>query len=174
MIDARRVDFVALPVSDLARADAFYGETVGLWRNPHTSGEKWVEYETGNLTLGLSMYGGSIAFGVDDVEARRTKLEEAGVEFPGDYDVGHRNVGIEVSGPGGRRDSQRGLPPRPRRCGPSRSAPPPARSSARPRSCSSATGPTRYRVECWRSFATYVHGFLCEAARIHARREADR
>ena len=89
MIDARRVDFVALPVSDLARADAFYGETLGLWRNPHTSGEKWVEYETGNLTLGLSMYGGSIAFGVDDVEARRTKLEEAEVEFPGEsFDSG--------------------------------------------------------------------------------------
>ncbi len=89
MIDARRVDFVALPVSDLGRADAFYGETLGLWRNPHTSGEKWVEYETGNLTLGLSMYGGSIAFGVDDVEARRAKLEEAGVEFPGEsFDSG--------------------------------------------------------------------------------------
>ncbi len=89
MIDARRVDFVALPVSDLGRADAFYGETLGLWRNPHTSGEKWVEYETGNLTLGLSMYGGSIAFGVDDVEARRTKLEEAGVEFSGEsFDSG--------------------------------------------------------------------------------------
>ena len=69
MIDTQRVDFVALPVSDLGRADAFYGETLGLARNPHTSGEKWVEYETGNLTLGLSMFGGCIAFGVDDVEA---------------------------------------------------------------------------------------------------------
>ena len=71
MIDARRVDFVALPVSDLGRADAFYGETLGLARNPNTSGERWVEYETGNLTLGLSMFGGSIAFGVDDVAAGR-------------------------------------------------------------------------------------------------------
>jgi len=26
-------------------------------------------------------------------------------------------------------------------------------------------GPASYRVECWRSYATYVHGFLCEAAR---------
>ena len=35
------------------------------------------------------MYGGSIAFGVDDVEARRTKLEGAGVEFPGEsFDSG--------------------------------------------------------------------------------------
>ena len=34
MIDAQRVDFVALPVSDLGRADEFYGETLGLERNP--------------------------------------------------------------------------------------------------------------------------------------------
>jgi catechol 2,3-dioxygenase-like lactoylglutathione lyase family enzyme len=89
VIDARRVDFVALPVSDLARADAFYGETLGLPRNPNTSGERWVEYETGNLTLGLSMYGGSIAFGVHDVAAVRATLENAGVEFHGDtFDSG--------------------------------------------------------------------------------------
>ena len=55
MIDARRVDFIAIPVSDLARADQFYGETLGLARNPNSSGERWVEYETGNLTLALSM-----------------------------------------------------------------------------------------------------------------------
>jgi catechol 2,3-dioxygenase-like lactoylglutathione lyase family enzyme len=89
VIDARRVDFVALPVSDPGRADAFYGETLGLWRNPHTSGERWVEYETGNLTLGLSMFGGAIAFGVDDVAAGRATLEGAGVEFDGEsFDSG--------------------------------------------------------------------------------------
>jgi catechol 2,3-dioxygenase-like lactoylglutathione lyase family enzyme len=89
VIDARRVDFVALPVSDLGRADAFYGETLGLPRNPNTSGERWVEYETGNLTLGLSMYGGAIAFGVDDVAAGRATMEDAGVEFDGEtFDSG--------------------------------------------------------------------------------------
>ncbi|MGH3142024.1 MAG: VOC family protein, partial [Gaiellales bacterium] len=80
MIDARRVDFVALPVADLGRADAFYGETLGLARNPNNSGERWVEYETGNLTLALSTFGGCIAFGVDDVKAGRAKLEGTGVE----------------------------------------------------------------------------------------------
>jgi catechol 2,3-dioxygenase-like lactoylglutathione lyase family enzyme len=81
VIDARRVDFVALPVEDLQRADEFYGGTLGLARNPHSSGERWVEYETGNLTLALSMYGGGVAFRVDDVHAARQTLEEAGVEF---------------------------------------------------------------------------------------------
>ena len=81
MIDAKRVDFIAVPVSDLAGADEFYGQTLGLGRNPNTSGERWVEYETGNLTIALSAYGGAIGIGVPDVDAARRKVEEAGVEF---------------------------------------------------------------------------------------------
>jgi predicted enzyme related to lactoylglutathione lyase len=82
LIDAQRVDFVAVPVADLSRGDAFYGETLGLARNPKSSGERWVEYETGNLTLALSIFGGGIAVGVPDVGEARSTLEEAGVEFP--------------------------------------------------------------------------------------------
>lgn len=89
MIEAGRVDFVAVPVEDLGRADAFYGETLGLARNPHASGERWVEYETGNLTIALSSYGGCVALGVDDVEAARAKLEGVGVGFEGEtFDSG--------------------------------------------------------------------------------------
>ena len=76
-----RVDFVAVPVEDLKRADAFYGETLGLARNPHSSSESWVEYETGNLTIALSKFGGALAFGVSDVGGAREELEGAGVEF---------------------------------------------------------------------------------------------
>ena len=36
MIDVQRVDFVAVPVEDLGRADAFYGETLGLARNENS------------------------------------------------------------------------------------------------------------------------------------------
>jgi catechol 2,3-dioxygenase-like lactoylglutathione lyase family enzyme len=68
-------------VDDLARADTFYGETLGLARNPHTSGERWVEYETGNLTIALSMYGGVLAFRVPDVAGARAELEEGGTSF---------------------------------------------------------------------------------------------
>ena len=82
MIDAQRVDFVAVPVADLARADDFYGATLGLARNQNSSGERWVEYETGNLTLALSTFGGGIAIGVPDVDEARATLEHAGVEFP--------------------------------------------------------------------------------------------
>ena len=95
MIDARRVDFIGVPVQDLARADSFYGEKLGLRRNPN-SGERWVEYETGNVTIALispeamgpgfeaKPHSMPIALGVDDVAESRRKLEAAGVEFGGD------------------------------------------------------------------------------------------
>src|SRR4029453_1695741 len=81
LMEVTRVDFIALPVEDLARADAFYGETLGLARNAHNSGERWVEYETGNLTLALSMYGGGLALRVPDVGGARSELEGQGTEF---------------------------------------------------------------------------------------------
>src|SRR5262249_14916708 len=81
LIDARRVDFIAVPVSDLSGSDEFYGEVLGLMRNPDSSGERWVEYETGNLTIALSMYGGGIGLGASDLSEARGKLEDAGVEF---------------------------------------------------------------------------------------------
>ena len=85
----QRIDFIALPVEDLARADAFYGETLGLARNPKSSGDRWVEYETGNVTLALSTFGGSLALGVSDVGDARKELEHEDVEFAMDtFDTG--------------------------------------------------------------------------------------
>ena len=89
MIDVRRIDFVAMGIGDLGRSDAFYGETLALARNANSSGDRWVEYETGNLTVALSQFGGAIAIGVDDVDAARATLEDAGVEFHGEtFDSG--------------------------------------------------------------------------------------
>ena len=102
-MEVTRVDFIALPVEDLARADAFYGETLGLARNPHNSGEKWVEYETGNLTLALSMYGGGVALGVPSVDEARAELEQQGQEFAMDtFDSGVCN-GAPFADPDGNR-----------------------------------------------------------------------
>jgi len=84
-----RIDFIALPVEDLARADEFYGETLGLARNPKSSGERWVEYETGNLTVALSTFGGTVALGVPDVGEARQELEQRDVQFAMDtFDSG--------------------------------------------------------------------------------------
>jgi predicted enzyme related to lactoylglutathione lyase len=93
VIAAERADFISVPVSDLARAEEFYGQTLGLPRNPN-SGDRWVEYELGNVTLALvsSAVRGPdfeprphqmpIALRVADVEEAMRKLEAAGVEFP--------------------------------------------------------------------------------------------
>ena len=88
MIQVGHVDFIAQPVSDLKRAEEFYGGILGLMRNPG-SGERWVEYETGNLTLGLSTFGGGVALRVHDVEQARRELEQNGVKFSMDtFDSG--------------------------------------------------------------------------------------
>jgi len=88
-MEVTRVDFIALPVEDLARADAFYGETLGLARNPYTSGARWVEYETGNLTLALSTFGGTLALGVQNVREAGDELQQQGTEFAMDtFDSG--------------------------------------------------------------------------------------
>jgi predicted enzyme related to lactoylglutathione lyase len=91
VIGAERVDFVAVPTRDRERAAKFYGETLGLERNPN-SGPQWIEFETSNLTIALLPHeftgrsefvpsSGPIALRVPDVNEARRKLEEAGVDF---------------------------------------------------------------------------------------------
>ena len=53
MIDVQRVDYIRIPVTDMAKANQFYGEVLGLERNPNSPGEDWVEYEAGNVTLAV-------------------------------------------------------------------------------------------------------------------------
>jgi predicted enzyme related to lactoylglutathione lyase len=92
LIDVERADFVSVPTRDLGRAAQFYGETLGLERSRGSS-ERWVEFETGNVSLSLipiEMLArddftpniAPIAIRVPDVAEARRKLEAAGVEFP--------------------------------------------------------------------------------------------
>ena len=87
-----RIDFVAVPTRDRDRAEEFYGATLGLERNPRST-ETWVEYEAPNVTLAFvdpttagqefkTLPPGTIAFRVADVEAAKSELEAADVEFP--------------------------------------------------------------------------------------------
>ena len=102
MIQVGHVDFIAQPVSDLKRAEEFYGGILGLMRNPG-SGDRWVEYETGNLTIALSMYGGTVGLRVEDVADARSALEQDGVEFSMDtFDSGVCN-GAPFTDPDGNR-----------------------------------------------------------------------
>jgi predicted enzyme related to lactoylglutathione lyase len=105
MIDAQRVDFIAVPTRDRERAAKFYGETLGLEKNPNST-EKWIEFETGNVTLAIvvpeeigkefaPLPFASIAIRVPDVDAVRKRLEEAGVEFSMDtFDSGVCNGAV--------------------------------------------------------------------------------
>jgi catechol 2,3-dioxygenase-like lactoylglutathione lyase family enzyme len=97
LIGAVHVDFIAVPVRDLQRADDFYGKTLGLPRSPHSSA-RWVEFDLDNVTLALispEAMGPKflddfqpnkvpIAFRVQNVEATKQELEAAGVEFRGE------------------------------------------------------------------------------------------
>jgi predicted enzyme related to lactoylglutathione lyase len=91
VIGVERTDFVSVLVRDLDRALKFYGETLGLQRNPNAHPD-WPEFETGNLTLAIlrpEQIGRDqftpntmpIALRVPDVAEARAKLEAAGVEF---------------------------------------------------------------------------------------------
>jgi predicted enzyme related to lactoylglutathione lyase len=105
VIDAQRVDFIAVPVEDRERAARFYEETLGLSRNPNST-ESWIEFETGNVTLALvdppsagqpfaPLPFGSIVIRVPDVEAAKAKLQEAGVEVVGEtWDSGVCNGAV--------------------------------------------------------------------------------
>jgi predicted enzyme related to lactoylglutathione lyase len=89
-----RTDFIAVPTKDRERAAAFYGDTLGLTKNPNST-ETWIEFETGNVTLALvtpdaigSEFGplpvGSIVFRVPDVADAKARLEANGIEFFGE------------------------------------------------------------------------------------------
>jgi len=113
LIEAQRVDFIAVPVQDRERAARFYEDTLGLHRNPNSTAT-WVEFETGNVTLALvdppsagqpfvPLPFGSIVIRVPDVAAAKAKLQEAGVEFIGetwDSGVCHGAVFTDSEGNG--------------------------------------------------------------------------
>ena len=50
VLDVQRVDYIRVPVTDMTRANHFYGEVLGLQEDPNSPGDDWVEYEAGNVT----------------------------------------------------------------------------------------------------------------------------
>lgn len=99
MIDVERVDFIRVPVTDMEAANHFYGEVLGLARNPNSSDEDWVEYEVGNVTLAVMtphshdyeftpLPPSTITLRVADVAQAKAKLEAAGIEVAEMWDSG--------------------------------------------------------------------------------------
>ena len=87
-------DFAVVFTQDYPRAKSFYEETLGLEHTVDYGKIPAGEFETGNLTLSVidsasvgrefAPSGSPIALRVADVEAARTELEAAGVEFLGE------------------------------------------------------------------------------------------
>ena len=99
MIDVERVDFIRVPVTDIEEAKRFYGEVLGLPRNPHLDHDDWIEYETANVTLAVMtphthddefspLPPGTIALRVPDVAEAKARLEAAGVTVNDMWDSG--------------------------------------------------------------------------------------
>jgi catechol 2,3-dioxygenase-like lactoylglutathione lyase family enzyme len=113
MIGVERVDYIRVPVTDMAEADRFYGDLLGLRRNPNSPDDDWVEYEAGNVTLAVmtphthdyefsALPPSTIALRVADVAAAKAKLEAAGLEVAEMWDSGVCN-GAGVNDPAGNR-----------------------------------------------------------------------
>lgn len=113
MIEAQRVDYIRLPVTDMEAANRFYGEVLGLKRNPNSPDDDWVEYEIANVTLVVMtphthdyefepLPPATIALRVPDVGEARAKLESAGLEVGEMWDSG-KCQGVGVSDPAGNR-----------------------------------------------------------------------
>jgi catechol 2,3-dioxygenase-like lactoylglutathione lyase family enzyme len=113
VIDAQRVDYIRVPVTDMEQANHFYGEVLGLERNPNSPDDDWVEYEAGNVTLAvmtphthdyefMPLPPATIALRVPDVAAAKAKLEAAGLEVGEMWDSGACH-GAGISDPAGNR-----------------------------------------------------------------------
>jgi catechol 2,3-dioxygenase-like lactoylglutathione lyase family enzyme len=113
LIDAQRVDYIRVPVTDIDEANHFYGELLGLRRNPNSPGDDWVEYELDNVTLAVMtpethdyeftpLPPSTIALRVADVAVAKQKLESAGLEVGEMWDSGACR-GAGVNDPAGNR-----------------------------------------------------------------------
>jgi catechol 2,3-dioxygenase-like lactoylglutathione lyase family enzyme len=113
VIGVERVDYFRVPVTDMEEANHFYGEVLGLRRNPNTPDDDWVEYEAGNATLAVmtphtheyefaALPPATIALRVSDVAEAKAKLESAGIEVGEVWDSG-KCKGVGVTDPAGNR-----------------------------------------------------------------------
>jgi len=111
VIGVERVDYIRVPVTDMDAANHFYGELLGLERNPNSPDEDWVEYEAGNVTLAVMtphthdyefapLPPATIALRVRDVAAAKAELEAKGLQVREMWDSGVCN-GAGVTDPDG-------------------------------------------------------------------------
>jgi catechol 2,3-dioxygenase-like lactoylglutathione lyase family enzyme len=89
-IQIKEIAFTGYPVTDVPRARAFYGKTLGL-KETHAvefgANQWWIEYDIGPGTLAIHTYttpapdykGANIAFEVEDLDEALADLKSKGV-----------------------------------------------------------------------------------------------
>jgi catechol 2,3-dioxygenase-like lactoylglutathione lyase family enzyme len=113
VIQVERLDYVRVPVTDMEAANHFYGDVLGLRRNPNSPDDDWVEYEAGNATLAVMtphtheyefapLPPATIALRVTDVAEAKAKLESAGLDVGEMWDSGVCQ-GVGITDPAGNR-----------------------------------------------------------------------
>lgn len=83
------IAFVAIPVTDIARARKFYEGVLELKPTTESMGGQWIEYEIGPHTIGIGAHpewkpssdGTSTALEVDDFPSTIERLKSEGVKF---------------------------------------------------------------------------------------------
>jgi predicted enzyme related to lactoylglutathione lyase len=90
MLKVNEASFFAYPVTDLARARAFYEGVLGLKVSQEPTTVPWMEFDLGNTTLGLGAYGDTwkpsadgamLALEVDDFESSLADLKAKNIPF---------------------------------------------------------------------------------------------
>jgi predicted enzyme related to lactoylglutathione lyase len=90
MIKVNEASFFGYPVTDLARARAFYEGVLGLKVSLESDKVPWLEFDLGNATLGLGAYGDGwkpsadgalLALEVDDFEQALAELKAKNIPF---------------------------------------------------------------------------------------------
>ena len=102
-----RVAFTMYPVSDMARAVAFYRDGLGLVESGLKS-DAWVEFEVGGTTFGVGNFeqvgkpgtAQSLALEVADLAGLRKALAERGIETSDPYAMESCSIAV-VSDPDG-------------------------------------------------------------------------
>ena len=86
----KEIGFVAIPVTDVARARRFYEGVLGLATSAEFMEGQWIEYQVGKDTLAVANVGGDwrpsdqgtgAAFEVEDFDASMAELKKAEVTF---------------------------------------------------------------------------------------------
>ena len=84
------IAFVGIPVTEMAKARAFYENVLGLKPDPEMTGEKWTEYPIGTGVVAIANVGGdwrpsdqgtAAALEVESLEGAIARLNEHNIRY---------------------------------------------------------------------------------------------